>query len=343
MKIPASGRMGGGAGTAIVDTECQPSSCRSPTAKLVSIDRPVSGLSSGLLRALPASPSHACAQWVPDLADRAMRFHSTTVAGAAPESDRLPVLPEPALAGSPLEGRKVGNAGGHVKDAAVLCRFVTLERLHAAFRVSRDRARGCPCRRRRRASLLSAQPQDHDQGRQVAGDRGRRRDREGDPRAHCLALSGPWFSWRGNGHLRARRRLRLVRRPDRRHQGLRARIPDVLDPDRADAQGQADRRRVVGARVWRTRLWRDRRRRLAERPAAAREQHRHDRRCRVVHRQPQDAGDGPALAGVRPPGRPLEPHPRLRRLPALSPAGRRVASTPSSSPTSTSSTSVLAR
>ena len=63
------------------------------------------------------------AQWVPDLADRVMWLYSTTVAGAAPEFDRLPVLPEPALAGSPVGGRTVGKAGGDVKKGAVLWRL----------------------------------------------------------------------------------------------------------------------------------------------------------------------------------------------------------------------------
>ena len=53
-----------------------------------------------------------------------MWLYSTTVAGAAPEFDRLPVLPEPALAGSPVGGRTVGKAGGDVKEGAVLWRLV---------------------------------------------------------------------------------------------------------------------------------------------------------------------------------------------------------------------------
>ena len=52
-----------------------------------------------------------------------MWLYSTTVAGAAPESDRLPVLPEPALAGSPVGSHTVGKAGGDVKKGAVLCRL----------------------------------------------------------------------------------------------------------------------------------------------------------------------------------------------------------------------------
>ena len=221
------------------DTDCQPSSCRSPTAKLVSIDRPVSGLSSGLLRALPASPSHACAQWVPDLADRAMRFHSTTVAGAAPESDRLPVLPEPALAGSPLEGRKVGNAGGHVKDAAVLCRLVPWndsmphsELLATALEAAR--AADDVVRHYYQRNLKITIKADKSPVTEADV------ETEKAIRAHIAArYPGAWLSRRGNRHLRARCRLRLVRRPDRRHQGVRARVPDVLDADRADAQGQA--------------------------------------------------------------------------------------------------------
>jgi hypothetical protein len=55
------------------------------------------------------------AQWVPDLADRVMWLNSTTVAGAVPEFDRLPVLPEPALAGSPVGGSTVGKVGSDVK------------------------------------------------------------------------------------------------------------------------------------------------------------------------------------------------------------------------------------
>ena len=170
---------------AIASTVCQPE-FRPLAHRDAGLDRRA-GLRA-LERALAWPGQHPlptlAAQWVPDLADRLMWLHSTTVAGAAPESDRLPVLPEPALAGSPIGGRKVGKAGGDVKERAVLWspRHPDANR-HAAVRVSRDRARGRPRRRRRRAPLLPAQPQDHDQGRQVAGDRGRRRDREGDPRA----------------------------------------------------------------------------------------------------------------------------------------------------------------
>ena len=146
--------------------------------------------------------------------------------------------------------------------------------------------------------------QDHDQGRQVAGHRGRRRDREGHPLADRGEVSGARLPRRGDRHLAPRRGVRLVRRSDRRYQGIRARVPDVLDADRADARGPAGGRRFRRADLRRAGVRRDRRRRVAQRATAAGQHDRHDRGRGAVDRQPEDPGHRAAVAGVRAAGRP---------------------------------------
>jgi hypothetical protein len=85
---------------------------RSPTARLVSSGRPVSGLSSGPLRSrLHPLPAH-CAVGA-GFSGRC-GLDSTTVAGAAPDSDRLPVLPA-SRPGSPVGACTVGVGDVGVK------------------------------------------------------------------------------------------------------------------------------------------------------------------------------------------------------------------------------------
>ena len=88
-----------------------------------------------------------------------------------------------------------------------------------------------------------------DQARPHAGERGRSGGRARAPRPHRRrhrALGRRRGVRRSVGE---RRRVPLDHRPDRRHQELRPRRPDLGDAHRARARGRARRRRRVGARA----------------------------------------------------------------------------------------------
>ena len=110
--------------------------------------------------------------------------------------------------------------------------------------------------------------------------------------------------------------------PDRRHQGVRARVPDVLDPDRADARAakscSACRARRCTAN--------------SPTPNAARGAYLNGKRDRGERDSDARRGGavrratlkslavGRAMAAIRRAGRARRPHPRLRRFSALSSA-----------------------
>ena len=100
------------------------------------------------------------------------------------------------------------------------------------------------------ARFRAARPAGHDQARPHTGERGRPGRRAGDPRA-ARGDDRPRGARRGVRRPRAgrRRRVPLDHRPDRRHEELRARRPDLGDAHRARARGRARRRRRVGARA----------------------------------------------------------------------------------------------
>ena len=177
------------------------------------------------------------------------------------------------------------------------------------------------------------------EGRWLAGDRCRHRGGRGDPRDRAGALSRGRLLRRGIRGGAHGRRTSLARGPDRRHQVLRAPLPDVLDADRGDAPRSPRARRVLGAGVRRDRLGRARRRGLARRRAARRQPHRVAR-----------GGDAsrPATCARSRAGRAGRPSAASSRASTASAASaisctttcsRPARSRPSSSPTSTSWTS----
>ena len=145
----------------------------------------------------------------------------------------------------------------------------------------------------------------------------RPRGRSRDPRDRRGALSAGWFLRRGIRRGRALdARACLDRRPDRRHQVLRAPLPDVLDADRRDAP-RAHRARRFLARRSPAR---------SPGPSAAPARASAARRSAVsriararagdaFHRKPPLARGRAALGGVRASRHAPRPHPRLRRFP----------------------------
>ena len=313
---------------------------RSPTARLVSSGRPVSGLSSGP----PGSRLHP------------LPAHCAVGAGLRPAdagSTRLPLrgqrriltgfpFSRPCAAGSPVGACTVGKGArvSRTDQSGKRCASVAVARCrpvastyalppaahsptampHSTIPRHRPRRRARRCRRR--SSLLPVEPRDHDQGRQVAGDRGRRRDREDDPRDPRGEIPGRTASTarrRARAHLDAEY-VWIVDPID----GTKAFVREypmfstqialmhrgrlIVGVSSAPAYGELAFGEI-GVGAW-----------LNDAPIRVSE-HRHDRRRSALDRQPEDARDRAALARVRATGRSPEPDPRLRRFPALPPAG----------------------
>ena len=173
----------------------------------------------------------------------------------------------------------------------------------------------------------------------LARDGCRHRGGTGDPRPRAGALSRGRFLRRGIRGGAHGCRTCLDRGSDRRHQVLRAPLPDVLDADRGDAPRSPRARRFLRAGVRRDGLGRARRRRLSRRRAPRRQPHRHARerdasrpatcnRSRAGHAGRPSAGSSRASTASA-----------ASATSSTTTCSRRARSRPSSSPISTSKTS----